>query len=134
MMLKPITSPRLRAPKENKRRPTLSYDKNSNDLTRMTCSATGKPGTSSPLCPRDTDLTGSGEVSPPIILSQKYTFDGWDNISNVTEQLITAKGEHTTKVTRYSYASGTGSFQDQYDPHQMLGFSRQWQSNSAGSY
>ena len=22
--------------------------------------------------------------------------------------------------------------QDQYDPHQMLGFSRQWQSNSAG--
>ena len=109
-----------------------TYDKNSNDLTYMTCSATGKPGTSSPLCPRDTDLTGSGEVSPPIILSQHYTFDGWDNISGVTEQLITTKGKHSTKVTRYSYASGAGSFQDQYDPHQMLGFSRQWQNNSAG--
>ena len=109
-----------------------TYNKNSNDLTDMTCSATGKPGTSSPLCPRETDLTGSGEVSPPTILSQHYTFDGWDNISSVKEQLITAKGKHTTKVTRYSYASGTGSFQNQYDPHQMLGFSRQWQNNSTG--
>ena len=109
-----------------------TYNKNSNDLTSMTCSATGKPGTSSKLCPRETDLTGSGEVSPPTILSQHYTFDDWDNISSVKEQLITAKGKHTTKVTRYSYASGTGSFQDQYDPHQMLGFSRQWQNNSGG--
>ena len=109
-----------------------TYDKKSNDLIGMTCSATGKPGTSSPLCPRETDLTGSGEVNPPIILSQHYTFDGWDNISSVTEQLITAKGKHTTKVTRYSYASTAGSSQDHYDPHQMLGFSRQWQNNSAG--
>ena len=97
-----------------------TYDKNSNDLTDMTCSATGKPGTSSPLCPHETDLTGSGEVSPPTILSQHYTFDKWDNISRVKEQLITANGEHTTKVTRYSYASGIDS--DWYDPHKMLGF------------
>ena len=109
-----------------------TYDKNSNDLTRMTCSATGKPGTSSTLCPRETDLTGSGETSPPMILSQKYTFDDWDNISSVKEQLITAKGKHTAKVTRYSYASATGNSQDRYDPHQMLGFSRQWQNNSTG--
>ena len=109
-----------------------TYDKKSNDLTSMTCSATGEPGTSSPLCPRETDLTGSGEVSPPIILSQHYTFDGWDNISSVTEQLITAKGKHTTKVTRYSYASTAGSSQNHYDPHQMLGFSRQWQKGSTG--
>ena len=109
-----------------------TYNKNSNDLTSMTCSATGKPGTSSPLCPHETDLTGSGEVSPPMILSQHYTFDDWDNISSVKEQLITAKGKHTSKVTRYSYASGTGSFQNQYDPHQMLGFSRQWQNGSTG--
>ena len=107
-----------------------SYDKNSNDLTDMTCSATGKPGTSSPLCPHETDLTGSGEASPPIILSQHYTFDDWDNIHDVTEQLITTKGKHTTKVTRYSYATGIDS--DRYDPHQMLGFSRQWQNGSTG--
>ena len=107
-----------------------TYNKNSNDLTNMTCSATDRVGVPSPLCPHETDLTGSGETSPPIIVSQHYTFDGWNNIHNVTEQLITAQGKHTTKITRYSYATGTGS--DRYDPHQMLGFNRQWQNGSGG--
>ncbi len=109
---------------------TYSYDKNTNSLTKMACNVTGQPGKPSPLCPRDTDLAGSTETKPPVILSQLYSFDKWKNISSVTEQLAKG-GSKTTKITRYTYATATNDpiAADHYDPHQMLTFSRQWTSS-----
>ncbi len=113
---------------------SYTYDRDTNDLTRMTCSATGKANALSLLCPRDTDLVGSANTKPLIILSQKYTFDHWNNIQSVTEKLLDKEGKKSTKIVHYAYttgnpASGSGSLRYRYDPHQMTSFSRQWQNS-----
>ncbi len=105
---------------------TYTYDKNTNSLTSMVCSATGKSSTPDVLCPRDTDLSGSQLIAPPIIMSQRYQFDDWNNISRVDEQLITAKGKKTGKTSVYTYDTG---YNDHYDPHRMTALSTQWQDN-----
>ncbi len=105
---------------------TYSYDKNTNSMTTMTCSVTGKLGTPSFLCPHDTDVSGSHLTEAPVIVSQHYTFDNWNNIKTVSEKLITSEGKHTSKMVSYTYADSTG---DNYDPHRMLAFSVQWNDN-----
>ncbi len=113
---------------------TYTYDGNSNSLTDMTCSVTGKAGTPSALCPRDTDLSGSQLTVPPIITAQHYSFDDWNNIKTVKEQLSTKDGKSTSKITTYTYATGSGNNSDaaeddSYDPHRMTAFGTQWQAN-----
>ncbi len=105
---------------------TYVYDKNTNNLTSMSCSATDKPGKVSKLCPRDIDLSGSQLTVPPIITAQHYTFDDWNNIKTVNEQLITADGKPSGKTTIYTYNQQK---KDNYDPHRMIAFDTQWQAN-----
>ena len=105
-----------------------SYDKNTNSLTDMHCSVTGQNDTVSKLCPRDTDVSNSDLTSPPLIFDQHYTFDNWNNIKTVDEQLVTTTGKHTKKTTTYMYAKDKETT-DNIDPHRMLGFSTQWQAN-----
>ncbi len=104
---------------------SYTYDKKTNNLTSMHCGTTGQPDKVSTLCPRDTDLSGSSLTAPPIIINQEYSFDDWNNIKTVNEQLITSTGKRISKVTHYTYASGSG---DNYDPHRMVAFNTLWQS------
>ncbi len=105
---------------------SYKYDKNTNSLTEMSCNVTGKPGVISALCPRDTDLSGSNLTDPPIIASQQYIFDDWNNIKTVNEKLVISDGKSTIKTTRYSYAYHS---KNNYDPHRMTEFRTQWQAN-----
>ncbi len=112
--------------KGNSATQTYSYDKNTNSLTAMTCSVTGRSGVASILCPRDTDLSGSTLTVPPIIKAQHYTFDDWNNIRTVSEQLMTSGGKSVTKTTDYSYDMRTN---DSYDPHRMTAFNTRWSAS-----
>ncbi len=103
-----------------------SYDKNTNNLTSMTCEATGHPGVPSTICPRDTDLSGSQLTTPPIITTQHYTFDDWNNIKTVKEQLVTIDGKSTSKTTTYTYEKQPD---EHYDPHQLVAIGTQWNNN-----
>ncbi len=107
---------------------TYSYDKNTNNLTAMSCSVTGKIGVASVLCPRDTDISGSNLTRPPIITTQHYSFDDWNNIKTVDEQLVTMNGKPTTKTTTYTYAQITADNKN-IDPHRMVTFSTHWQDS-----
>ncbi len=104
------------------------YDKNTNSLVSMFCSVTGKPDIASSLCPRDTDMSGSQLITPPIITSQKYTFDNWNNIKTVSEKLITSNGAVTNKKTTYFYSNKTGS-SEHYDPHRIVALNTIWQDS-----
>ena len=63
-----------------------------------------------------------------MIHAQHYTFDDWNNIKKVDEQLVTTTGKFTKKTTTYIYAKDTATT-DKIDSHRMLGFSTQWQEN-----
>ena len=110
---------------------TYTYDLQ-NNLTRMTCSATGKPDTPSDLCPRETALSGSNLTRPPIILSQHYLFDQWNNIQAVTEKLMTEEGKQTSKTVTYTYAGGKKGITtgQAYDPHRMIAFVTRWKGQT----
>ena len=112
---------------------TYTYDKDTNSLTAMTCTTTGKPNTSTTLCPHDTDLSGSSLSTPAIITSQKYKFDDWNNIKTMKETLVTNDGKQIHKKTEYSYAgqsvNGHKADNDNYDPHRMLSYTTTWDDN-----
>ncbi len=105
---------------------TFSYDKKTNSLTAMSCNFTGKPEKISLLCPRDTDISGSQLTSPPLITSQHYTFDSWNNIKTVREKLVDIGGSQIIKTTTYTYEAKKNNI---YDPHRIVSFITVWQSN-----
>ncbi|MCY4328524.1 MAG: hypothetical protein OXC48_00325 [Endozoicomonadaceae bacterium] len=79
----------------------LKYQYDSLDnLVSMTCS--GSDGL--PLCPRDTDFSGSGLHNAPVIVQQKYTFTPLNQLASVTETLSALKQQQTlSKVMTYHY-------------------------------
>ncbi len=107
---------------------TYKYDK-LNNLTDMHCSVTGKPNIVSDLCPRDTDTEGSHQLIPPVIFSQHYLFDNWNNIKTVTEQLVTQKNTHIGKTVTYTYA-GNHAESSLYDPHRLTAITTRWQDQN----
>ena len=66
---------------------TYTYDKNSNSLTAMTCSATGKPGAFSRLCPRDTDTSGSDTSGSKLTRLQLFFLSSIPLISGIISAL-----------------------------------------------
>ena len=79
------------------------------------------------LCPRDIDIKGSGLIAPPVITDQKYSFDRWNNIRQVTETVATAKGV-MTKTMDYDYAvKGSTEHPEAYDPNRLLSYRIKWQ-------
>ena len=115
---------------------TYTYDKKSNDLITMTCNTTGRTNIPNLLCPRETDLTDNLEITPPLILSQQYSFDKWHNISSITEKLSTVDGKQITKKVDYGYAFpsnkilNNNKIHQRYDPHQMITIRRAWQNSN----
>ena len=104
-----------------------TYDSTVNNLTGMVCSETGHPRTPSILCPRDIDIKNSGLNVPPVIISQEYTFDKWNNVKTITEEAISEKNRHVTKKTKYMYAASGNSFhQYWYDPGRLIAYQTQW--------
>ena len=82
------------------------------------------------LCPRDIDIKGSGLTGPPIITDQKYTFDQWNNISQVVQSVSTKKGA-VKKTTDYIYAkTGTAAHPGAYNPNRLLSYHSQWEGQT----
>ena len=111
---------------------TQVYDYDIDDnLKSMSCSATKNKDAISYFCPRDTDFTGSTFKQAPIIQKQEYTFDNWNNIASVKEQLhssnqLTLK-TFVTKNTKYTYSLPQASDKsDIYNPHQLTMVNTQW--------
>ena len=107
----------------------FSYDITGN-LKSMKCNSS--TGENKNLCPRDIDTAGSGLTVPPVILSQNYNFDVWNNISQVIEKVKGSKNRIITKTTKYVYAaSKDNKLQPElYDPHRMMGFYQHWSTQS----
>ena len=108
----------------------------SNNLTTMTCHAEGKENKAGALCPRDTDIKGSHLTMAPVITSQKYTFDRWNNIQTVEESGVRDLASATpyTKTTHYRYAvQGTTEHPEAYDPNRLLGYQTQWNNQRYSS-
>ena len=96
-----------------------------NNLTEMSCTETNDKSRASSLCPRDIELRNSGLTVPPIIMKQSYTFDRWNNIKTVSEDVV-SENKHLTKTTRYSYRDGSTDGNKNYDPNQLLSYQTVW--------
>ena len=113
------------------------YDKSMNNLLSMTCSKkdeTDRPGR---LCPRDTDFKNSSFTAPPVITSQKYTFDEWNNIRTVTENLVSTDNYTTKSVKITNYTHETGSNENNtgsYDPYRLTAYQTRWQNQYRNQY
>ena len=114
-----------------------SYDRQ-NNLSEFHCSAISegennnnrKDKKSLALCPRDIDLKGSGLTEPPIITEQKYTFDQWNNIHQVMQNVITDRGS-IKKTTNYVYAEkGSEEHPGAYSPNRLLSYHSQWEGQA----
>ena len=82
------------------------------------------------LCPRDIDLKGSGLTEPPVITDQKYTFDQWNNISQVVQSVSTEKGT-VKKTTDYLYSTqGEEDHLNAYNPNRLLSYHSQWEGQT----
>ena len=82
------------------------------------------------LCPRDIDIKGSGLTGPPIITDQKYTFDQWNNISQVVQSVSTKKGT-VKKTTDYFYSThGEEDHLNTYNPNRLLSYHSQWEGQT----
>ena len=109
-----------------------------NNLSAFHCSAVSddennnnQPGKKSlELCPRDIDFKGSGLAEPPVITYQRYTFDQWNNISQVVQSVSTNKGV-IKKTTNYTYATkGSEAYPRAYDPNRLLSYQSQWEGRT----
>ena len=109
-----------------------------NNLSAFHCSAVSddennnnQPGKKSlELCPRDIDFKGSGLAEPPVITGQRYTFDQWNNISQVVQSVSTNKGV-IKKTTNYTYATkGSEAYPRAYDPNRLLSYHSQWEGQT----
>ena len=96
-----------------------------NNLTEMTCAETNDKSHASSLCPRDIELRNSGLTVPPIIMKQSYTFDRWNNIKTVSEDVV-SENTHLTKTTHYSYRDSNTDRNKNYDPNQLLSYQTMW--------
>ena len=112
-----------------------SYDLQ-NNLRGFHCSAVNENnnsqtgGKSLELCPRDIDLKGSGLTRAPVITDQKYTFDKWNNIRQVVQQVSTDKGL-IKKTTNYIYATtGSEKHPHAYNPNRLLSYHSRWEGQS----
>ena len=106
-----------------------------NNLSAFYCSAVNEDKNNSSekgrqslgLCPRDIDFKGSGLAEPPVITDQQYTFDQWNNIRRVVQNVSTGKGP-VKKTTNYVYATkGSVTHPDAYDPNRLLSYHSQWE-------
>ena len=109
-----------------------------NNLSAFHCGAVGDSGNNSDktniksldLCPRDIDFKGSGLTKPPVITNQKYTFDQWNNIHQVVQNVTTSKGT-IKKTTNYTYAiKGSEAYPEAYDPNRLLSYQSQWEGQT----
>ena len=109
-----------------------------NNLSAFHCSAVSdngnnnnQPGKKSlELCPRDIDVKGSGLAEPPVITGQRYTFDQWNNISQVVQSVLTDKGV-IKKTTNYIYSTkGSEAYPQAYDPNRLLSYQSQWEGQT----
>ena len=109
-----------------------------NNLSAFHCSAVSddennnnQPGKKSlELCPRDIDFKGSGLAEPPVITGQRYTFDQWNNISQVVQSVSTDKGV-IKKTTNYTYSTkGSEAYPQAYDPNRLLSYQSQWEGQT----
>ena len=100
-----------------------------NNLTEMTCTKTDDKSHASSLCPRDIELKNSGLTVPPIIMRQSYTFDRWNNIKTVSEDVV-SENKHLTKTTHYSYRDSSTDGNKNYDPNQLLSYQTIWSGQS----
>ena len=113
------------------------YDKKMNNLLSMTCSKTDKTDSPSQLCPRDTDFKNSGFKTSPVITSQNYTFDEWNNIKTVTENLSSDNNYaiKSVKITNYTYETGSNKINTgEYDPNRLITFQTRWQNQCRRQY
>ena len=105
-----------------------------NNLTSFSCNnkyTDNKNGTDSiNICPRDTDIKNSELSIPPIITHQQYTFDQWNNIHQVIENISTEKGP-MTKTVSYNYSTaGDAKNMEAYDSSRLLSYQTKWQGKT----
>ena len=109
-----------------------------NNLSAFHCSAVSDSGNNNnktnikslDLCPRDIDFKGSGLTEPPVITGQRYTFDRWNNIRQVVQNVTTNKGT-IKKTTNYTYATkGSEAYPEAYDPNRLLSYQSQWEGQT----
>ena len=114
---------------------SYSYDLQ-NNLRAFHCGAVDENnnsqtnGKSLELCPRDIDLKGSGLTAAPIITDQQYTFDQWNNIRQVVQNVSTNKGS-IKKTTNYVYTTtGSEKHPGSYNPNRLLSYQSRWEGQA----
>ena len=105
-----------------------------NNLTSFSCNSAYTNSINSinsiNICPRDIDIKNSGLSIPPIITHQQYTFDQWNNIHQVIENIST-ENESMTKTVSYNYATkGDVKSLEAYDSSRLLSYQTKWQGKT----
>ena len=112
----------------------FKYDITGN-LTHMSCEASSENGNN--LCPRETSFNNKQFILAPIIKTQDYFFDKWNNITKVQETLSINEHQNKiiTKTVNYVYQQKNQLQykQEVYNPHQMISYSEKWSNEKHSS-